>query len=220
MKNFYDQLKHGLKLPNSYHLAFLEDTHAVRYFPKSYYTKQHKWYTILNDYYSLRSKKNTLRYKRKDYINKQFNYTEENMLKFEKLSNTLADMEIEILRKHRHISKTRINDLSLTDINFTQIENDFFNVLYYFTHENNSMYIYSAEYLLQGIPETDEPDQPWFSHFNKYYFYKQSVIDYNKYFSKFRQSKLFFDLINESYLSLADILVLSEVKYELKVSYF
>lgn len=197
----FSKLKHNTKLPESYHQAFLKEV-----CPSMRRTKK--------DYFKRLTKKEML-FKRKQYLNKQFEFTRESILAFETLSNKLTLMQADIITKYNYVTDKLETELQSNGGLFSDY-NIRLNINFLcYTIDDSIDILFESDHILTG----DFKDKNTLQLVNKNYADYEVLNEYKKQFSHFHQSRLFHHLIMESHLALQDVLVLDEIWFDIKVDY-
>jgi hypothetical protein len=194
-------LKHGTKLPNNYHQAFIkrfEDIDMVK-----------RRRDVQKDL-----KARFLLLKRKSFLNKRFEYTPENMLKFEALSNKFTEVQNDIHEKYFDIDRKAKCELIENGGKFNDIEFSDSFIINFICDVEDIEEIYSSGIIYNP---TIYDDKTAFEHETQDYSDYEVLTDYKNKFKHFFQSRLFHHLVHESHLALQDILLIDRVWIDISV---
>lgn len=197
----YNKLKHNTKLPEKYHNAFLKEVCVIMNNNKKVYLKKAMEKLIL--------------YKRKSYLNKRFEYSNEAIIAFETLSNKLTTMQADIIDKYNNLTSKMETELISNGGQFTDY-NIKLNIQFFCNFISDDIdVLFQSEQILNG----DFKDADTLELINKNYADYECLTEYKERFSHFHQSRLFHHLLMESPLALQDILLLDEIWFDIKVDY-
>ena len=197
----YNKLKHNTKLPEKYHNAFLKEVCFTMSHTKKDYLKKAKEKLIL--------------YKRKYYLNKRFEFSNEAIIAFETLSNKPITRQADIIDKYNNLTLKLETELISNGGKFTDY-NIKLNIQFFCNFISDDIEVlFESEQILAG----DFKDADTLELVNKNYADYECLNEYKIKFAHFHQSRLFHHLIMESPLALQDILLLDTIWFDIKVDY-
>ncbi|MHB8261018.1 MAG: hypothetical protein ACYDCN_05340 [Bacteroidia bacterium] len=203
----HNLFKYNTEVPDKFHQAFIKTFLLEK--PIEEIKKEHKKKDVFR----------SLLYKRKRILNNKFEFTKENVLKFEALSNKLNAIQAQILSKHRIIVDKAREGLIENGGTLIDLEVDI-SIQFYIECEEAIDPIYEMNDIDCVLSARLLDDADTLEHINANYAdYEIDWGEAKRQFAHFHQSRLFHHLYHEGYLALQDILLITTVWYDIIIEH-